>query len=238
MEIFEQIAELKDQINELESEGRRLKAGRGTISEGYHDPVSDQTYGSGDYLGDQNAEQRLSEIRDELSRLRRELAELERLQTAKMQKELNKQNPKVSAYGRTPTQAHMSSSAFAVETDKGIAEEARRRTFKDVRNAYRKGKGSNKFDKLLYFLTGQRPKWGQIKKYDQATLEHLLSTYYGNTRTTKDMKGSIENNIKNQVTTAELNRRIAASNWRTFTRLLRHRDQLKQDMKIEGRGRR
>ena len=46
MEIFEQIAELKERIAALEKEEQELKGGRGKISEGYHDPFSDQTYGS------------------------------------------------------------------------------------------------------------------------------------------------------------------------------------------------
>ena len=188
-------------------------------------------------MGDPTVEQRLGEISVELSHLRKQLQDLERLQTDKMRKP-DMQKPEVSAYGRNHPQAHMSSPVFDDKKAKEIAEKDRLYTYRKVRKAYRQG--GNKFDKFLDFITGRSPKWGRIKRYDQETLEHLLSTYHGETKTTKADKAFIESangreDTKHKVTTANLDRRIADSYWQTFTRLLRHEDQLKQDMKVQRR---
>lgn len=107
---------------------------------------------------------------------------------------------------------------------KRAAELERLETFKQVKAAYNKRKGQG-FRRFMDKLSGNAPKWKQIRMYTQEELEFALKSLSGETAFMKNRNKNESNQSK-----------VSNRNWNNFINILNKKYNLKQQMELEKGG--
>ena len=220
-------AEILKELEKLEKKEKELTTTIHVQNPGYHDPYSDMTYGSEDYWDTKGTQTEIDNVRAQIRKLKEELERIRSYGGTKVSNiqetshqyakgKDNKKQPKKDLKG------------------KDLDEKARKTTFNDVKNAYRKTKGRG-WDRTKNFLQGNNPNWKRISKYSKQELDYLLDTLRGETKHRQDSIRNIEQN--KELSFNEQKKRISNGNWAQFVHFLRKYDRLKQSIELDsGKG--
>lgn len=220
--------EILKEIAILEEEERKLSQTVHVQALGYHDAYSDQKYGFEDYYEQKGTSEQIQNVQEKIRRLKEELERLRTYPDTRISNE-----PQVSGHDiLDEPKNNQKKNDKANEESKKLVEAERIRTFKQVKQAYKKTKGRT-FEKFMDFIEGRKPNWKKISGYTQKELDYLLDTLRGETYQRQSSIRNIENNKK--LSFAEQKRRISTSNWDAFTLLLRRKDLLNQNIELEAK---
>ena len=216
--------EILKEIASLEKELSNLSKTVHIQSQGYHDAYSDLTYGSVDQYEQKGTLEQIQNIQAKIQELKKELETIRKYPYTKIS---NK--PQVAE--RNMQQTSSRQNVTTQDEYKELAEAERKATFKQVKKAYKKAK-SRTFERVMAFIEGRKPNWKKISSsYSQKELDYLLDTLSGETYRRQQSIRTINNN--KDLSFEEQRRRISNGNWDHFTLLLRKKDLLGQEIRIE-----